>query len=347
MGKLLVAIACIGFVTLLLSSTSLGDEQNQSVEKTFARELREAGDRPSQGPKNKRKKGSKGSKGKRNNGKKGARKSGNKKKARKSQKSNGKKGRKNNNKRVKKNGKPGTRTGQKGSGCTRQTTSTFCPTEKATSLKLLYNQVSNFKKQLKRAENHAKIVKKKKAKKDAFQKDAAILTDVVGGDLTAPSCLATARSASGAASQGSTLSSCSSTIASSCEEITINSTLTGSCSDTMTTFEAKVTECKGKASDSEECTCWTEAVAMKSDISKCKASDEADAVKTKKKTCLKTFGECKKAQDAAVEYTSTCPSPSMTTKSTIMTTKASGRRSLAERFLARNMMKREHNIVSA
>ena len=89
---------------------------------------------------------------------------------------------------------------------------------------------------------------------------------------------------------------------------------------------------------------------FRSDISKCKASDEADAVKTKKKTCLKTFGECKKAQDAAVEYTSTCPSKtsnSMTTKSTIMTTKASRRRSLAERFLARNMMKREHHIVSA
>merc|ERR1712106_257450 len=344
-GKLLLAIACIGFVTLLLSSTSLGDEQNQSVEKTFARELREAGDRPGRGPKNKRKKSSGG---RRKNGRKGARKSGNKKKARKSQKTNGKKGRKNNNKRTKKNGKPGTRTGQKGSGCARQTTSTFCPTEKATSLKLLYNQVTNFKKQLKRAENHAKIVKKKKAKKDAFQKDAAILTDVVGGDLTAPSCLATARSASGAASQGSTLSSCSSTIASSCEEITINSTLTGSCSDTMTAFDAKVTECKDKASDSEECTCWTEAVAMKSDISKCKASDEADTVKAKKKTCLKTFGECKKAQDAAVEYTSTCPSKTTTTtKSTIMTTKAAGRRSLAERFLARNTMKREHNIVSA
>merc|ERR1719186_1235205 len=115
----------------------------------------------------------------------------------------------------------------------------------------------------------------------------------------------------------------------------------------MIAFEAKVTACKDSASDSEECTCWTEAVAMKSDISKCKASDEADAVKTKKKTCLKTFGDCKKAQDAAVEYTSTCPdNPSTTTKSTIMTTKAAGRRSLAERFLARNMMKREHHIVS-
>merc|ERR1711874_270427 len=131
---------------------------------------------------------------------------------------------------------------------------TFCPTEKATSLKLLYNQVYNFKKQLKRAQSQANIVKKKKAKKDNFAKDAAILTVVVGGNLTNPTCSAKGRSATNAASQGSTLSSCSSTIASSCQDITINSTLTGSCSDTMTTFEAKVTTCK----TDDSCTCWTE-----------------------------------------------------------------------------------------
>ena len=70
---------------------------------------------------------------------------------------------------------------------------TFCPTEKATALKLLYNQVSNFKKQLKRAKNHANIVKNKKGKKDSFAKDAAILTDVVGGNLTKPTCSAKGR----------------------------------------------------------------------------------------------------------------------------------------------------------
>merc|ERR1712025_1132637 len=119
--------------------------------------------------------------------------------------------------------------------------STFCPTEKATALKLLYNQVSNFKKQIKRAKNHANIVKNKKSKKDSFAKDAAILTDVVGGNLTKPTCSAKGRSASSAAGHGSTLSSCSSTISSSCPEITINTTLTGACSDTMDSFESKVT----------------------------------------------------------------------------------------------------------
>ena len=53
---------------------------------------------------------------------------------------------------------------------------------------MLYGQVANFIRQLKRAENHAKIVSKKKDKKDNFQNDAAILQDAVGGDLSAPSC---------------------------------------------------------------------------------------------------------------------------------------------------------------
>ena len=70
---------------------------------------------------------------------------------------------------------------------------TFCPVEKSISLKLLYNQVYNFKKQLKRAQNHAKIVQKKKAKNSIFMKDALILTDIVGGNLSAPVCTATAR----------------------------------------------------------------------------------------------------------------------------------------------------------
>ena len=55
--------------------------------------------------------------------------------------------------------------------CSRQTNEIFCTVEKASSLKLLYNQVFNFKKQLKRAKNHANIVKKKKDKSGIFQKE--------------------------------------------------------------------------------------------------------------------------------------------------------------------------------
>merc|ERR1711892_726181 len=196
--------------------------------------------------------------------------------------------------------------------CSRQ--STFCPVEKATSLKLLYNQVYNFQKQLKRAQNQAKIVQKKKLKNNIFMKDALILTDIVGGNLTDPTCSATAankRSASQASSAGSTLAACSASITTSCQDITINATLTGSCSATMTAYEKKIAECR-----SSGCSCWTEAVAMKSDVTRCNAVTESDTVKTKKKTCLKTFSGCKKAQDSAVEYTATCPAPVTSTSTT-------------------------------
>ena len=73
------------------------------------------------------------------------------------------------------------------SACSRQT-STFCPAEKALALKLLYGQVANFFRQLKRAENHAKIVLRKKEKKDNFESDAAILQDAVGGNISDPTC---------------------------------------------------------------------------------------------------------------------------------------------------------------
>merc|ERR1711874_467609 len=277
---------------VLFSSTSLSDEETNDVEEAYDRGIREAGGgevrRTSRREKRRRRKG------KKVKGRKKSNRNSKKTKGRKSLKRKG-----TNSEKMKGNGKPK----RKPSLRKDPKSTTFCPTEKATSLKLLYNQVYNFKKQLKRAQNQANIVKNKKAKKDNFAKDAAILTDVVGGNLTNPTCSAEGSSATNAASLASTLSSCSSSITTSCEDITINSTLTGSCSDTMTTFEAKVTTCK----TDDSCTCWTEAFAMKSDITSCSALDEANSVKAKKKACLKTFSSCKSAQDSAVQYTATCP----------------------------------------
>jgi len=301
----LLGVACAGLIILLVATSAAGEEENQSVENTLDRNFREAGRRPGKKATNIRKK---------TGGKRNAKKKGKKRNVKKNKKQ-----------------RSGKQTALK---CTRQASSTFCPAEKATSLKILYNQVANFKKQIKRALNHANIVKKKQAKKGTFEKDAAILTDVVGGNLTKPTCNAKSRSADNAASQGTVLSSCSKDIETSCKEITVNSTLIGSCNATMVAFEAKVTECK----TDDSCTCWTAALAMKSDVSKCSAKGEADNVKAKKKSCLKTFGDCKKAQDKAVEFTSTCPTkPSNPNKP--MTTKSAKRKSLVEKILASNLMR--------
>ena len=51
---------------------------------------------------------------------------------------------------------------------------------------------------------------------------------------------------------------------------------------------------------------------------------EADSVKNKKKTCLRTFSGCKKAQDSAVEYTATCPAPAKTSSPSSTTTATVG-----------------------
>ena len=77
------------------------------------------------------------------------------------------------------------------SNCARQ--SAFCPSEKAQALNIYYNKMTNYFKQLKRAENWAKIVLKKKEKKDGFVNDALILEAAVGGDISAPVCTSSAR----------------------------------------------------------------------------------------------------------------------------------------------------------
>ena len=161
---------------VLFATTSLGNEESKDVEEAVERGIRDAKRRSRKGGR-KPKKGSV-RKGARPGGRKNKKKSKGKKKGNLSRK----KGRKGNN--PKKNYLKTRKSGKQGN---------FCPTEKATALKLLYNQVANFEKQLKRATSHAKIVKNKKSKKDNFAKDAAILTDVVGGNLTQPTCSAKGR----------------------------------------------------------------------------------------------------------------------------------------------------------
>jgi len=223
---------------------------------------------------------------------------------------------------------------RKDGGCARQTT-TFCPAEKALALKMLYGQVANFFRQLKRAENHAKIVSKKKGKKDNFESDAAILQEAVGGSFSAPSCASGRRSASVAGEKGQILANCTNSIGAACADITVNTTLLGDCKTKMEAYQTKITTCK----TDDSCTCWTEATNMKSDITACKATDEMNRVKALKSSCLDKFSDCKKAQDSAVELTASCPTTSVTTGAPSMTTMAAKHRALRDKLLARNLIK--------
>merc|ERR1712066_713525 len=183
--------------------------------------------------------------------------------------------------------------------CSRQSSS-FCPAEKALSLKILYGQVANFFRQLKRAENHAKIVSKKKGKKDNFMNDAAILQDAVGGNFSAPSCASSGRSASSAGEKGQLLANCTNSIGEACADIAVNTSL----------------------------------------LADCKTTDEMNRVKALKSHCLSKFGDCKKAQDSAVEFTASCPTPSSVTTMSGITTMAAKRRKMLQSILAKSIIRR-------
>lgn len=307
MGKLL--LLSLGLVLLLVLSVEAGKNKGKSKDVQLKKTGRKAG----------------GAAAKRKLGRKARRKI--KPTRRRTKKRQGKKATKPEKKRAEKKTK--TR-----SGCSRQST-TFCPAEKALALKLLYGQVANFFRQLKRAENHAKIVAKKKEKKDNFESDAAILQDAVGGNISDPTCASGRRSASTAAEKGQTLANCSNSIGAACADVTVNTTLLGDCKTKMETFQSKVTTCK----TDDSCTCWTEATNMKSEITDCKATDEMNRVKALKSSCLEKFGDCKKAQDSAVELTASCPTTSVTTAAPSMTTMAAKHRHLLDKLLAKNLIK--------
>ena len=86
-----------------------------------------------------------------------------------------------------------------------------------------------------------------------------------------------------------------------------NFTGDGGCNKTMMDFKAKVEGC-GEGADAESCTCYADAVAMKSEVMKCakEAKTKMMDVKAKKDVCKKKFGACKKLQDQAVGFAATC-----------------------------------------
>ena len=67
------------------------------------------------------------------------------------------------------------------------------------------------------------------------------------------------RSASSAKEQGEKLKNCSNSISESCADITIDTAVAGDCNDKMLAFQNKTDTCI----TSDDCTCWTEAYAMK------------------------------------------------------------------------------------
>lgn len=184
------------------------------------------------------------------------------------------------------------------------------------------NQIQSFFKQKARIKNQNKTTGGKLGKKGEFEDAAKYLLQAIGGNLSAPTCGESgtankARSAKSASDTYRTLLNCSSTIKEACTMPThvFNATvaaLQDTCAFTFNKSKTAADDCRtNKAyltNGTAACACWVKA-AIGIKIAKaqgCSATDTSKLVKASKNKCIKAFGVCKKAEDAAVGLIHTC-----------------------------------------
>merc|ERR1719419_233311 len=186
------------------------------------------------------------------------------------------------------------------------------------------NQIQNFRKQKARLTNHAKVKGNKLGKKGQFEDAAKYLLIAIGGNISSPTCGESgtankARSAKSAADNYKTLLNCSASIKEACTmpEKTYNATL----EEKLKTCEKVYNLSKGAADDCRTnksyitngvlaCDCWSKAAVgitiAKKEGCTAMSTQAAKDIKALKNKCVKAFGDCKKAEDAAVGLIHTC-----------------------------------------
>jgi len=189
------------------------------------------------------------------------------------------------------------------------------------------NQIQNFFKQKARFENQGKTTKNKLGKKGEFEDAAKYMLQAIGGDINNVTCGEnTTRSSRAAKSAGDTytlLNNCSATIREACSipNNTVNTTFNAECATVYTLSKRAADDCRTNTAyttnGSAACNCWEKA-AIGITIAKEKGcttagKKQAQAVKANKTKCLKAFGVCKKAEDAAIALIHTCMSGEVNT----------------------------------
>jgi len=202
-----------------------------------------------------------------------------------------------------------------------------CLTNVVNALSFEKNQIQNFFKQKARFENQGKTTKNKLGKKGEFEDAAKYMLQAIGGDINNVTCGEnTTRSSRAAKSAGDTynlLNNCSATIREACSipNNTVNTTFNAECATVYTLSKRAADDCRtNKAyttNGSAACNCWEKA-AIGITIAKDKGcttagKKQAQAVKANKNKCLKAFGVCKKAEDAAIALIHTCMSGEVNT----------------------------------
>lgn len=190
------------------------------------------------------------------------------------------------------------------------------------SLNFEKNQIQNFYKQKARLQNHNKTTSNKQGKKGEFEDAAKYMLIAIGGNISNPTCgesgsAQKARSAKTAVQNYNTLLNCSNSIHEACTmpKSVFNETkakLLDTCANVYNKSKFAADDCRtNKAyltNGTAACDCWSKAAFGITAAKQfgCSATSTAKQVKQTKNKCIAAFGDCKKAEDAAVALIHTC-----------------------------------------
>lgn len=210
--------------------------------------------------------------------------------------------------------------------CSTQTLNDTCLQNALDALKFEGAQIQNFFKQKSRLKSHDKITGSKLGKKGNFEKTAGYMLTALGGNISNPQCgeaasntTSSSRAAKSAVNNYEQLLNCSAVIKEACTmpNDTFDDTKDAFFTECATIFETSKniseqcrTDDANKSNATSACVCWANAARgiKLAKEKKCTASSTAKDVKKQKNKCTKAFGDCKKAEDAAVALIGACAS---------------------------------------
>ena len=197
--------------------------------------------------------------------------------------------------------------------------------------------VSNFKKQNKRVSKQISIARNKEAKKKDFLPIAEKLAELGGGDLSTLTCAGSSETNEAEQLKNLTtnLFACEPEIEYKCNPANftaLNETLIAECEVAVEKFEIETRDCQAltlDATDDEACSCWLSSnyYSVFDAVEKCTITAVAKEVSRELSGCKKTFSECKKFEDDAIDVYSSCSKcePEATTAANeLVTTTAMG-----------------------
>merc|ERR1712051_114513 len=220
----------------------------------------------------------------------------------------------------------GTKKTQSVSKMSGRAVSDTCFGQAMTVMRMWKDIIANFDKQNNRMGKQLDTMASKAGKSGIFAPIALRLIETGGGDKAALTCAGSADN-DGAAqllNLTDTLGACGDTVMTSCDSTNMtglaNATLLAECVNITTDFKMAAEECLmmsvgvNKTDTDTACACWSgeELAAIAEAAKVCKFPTEAKNVAKLLKTCVTSFGECRKYEDDAITIMAACSSDAST-----------------------------------